>query len=73
MPTLQVSQPVVWALLGVVVLGETLDTGRAGLIALAVAVLVMAAAIVDLARDQAVATRDRIDEQQRAENALSTR
>ncbi len=73
MPTLQVSQPVVGALLGVVVLGETLNTGRAGLIALVFAVLVMAAAIVDLARDEAVATRDRIDEQLRAENALSTR
>lgn len=38
-PTLQVSQPVVAALLGVVVLGETLDTGRGGMIALAVAAL----------------------------------
>lgn len=63
MPTLQVSQPVVGALLGVVVLGETLNTGRAGMIALAVAALVMTAAIVELARDEAVATRDRVDEQ----------
>ncbi|PLV54036.1 hypothetical protein [Mycobacterium simiae] len=30
MPTLQVSQQVVAGLLGVVVLGETLDTGRGG-------------------------------------------
>jgi drug/metabolite transporter (DMT)-like permease len=73
MPTLQVSQPVVGALLGVVVLGETLDTGRAGLIALAVAVVVMAAAIIDLARDEAVATRDRVGQQLSGENALSAR
>lgn len=41
MPTLEVSQPVVGAVLGVVVLDETLDAGRAGMIALAAAVLVM--------------------------------
>jgi drug/metabolite transporter (DMT)-like permease len=55
MPTLQVSQPVVAAVLGVVVLGETLNTGRAGTIALAAAGLVMAAAIFELARVEAVA------------------
>ncbi|MBO0864457.1 MAG: DMT family transporter [Mycobacterium sp.] len=62
MPTLQVSQPVVAAVLGVVVLGETLNTGRAGMIALAVAALVMTAAIFQLARADGVATRDRVDE-----------
>lgn len=61
MPTLAVSQPVVGALLGVVVLDETLDAGRAGMIALAVAVLVMTAAIVNLARVEAVTTRDRVE------------
>jgi drug/metabolite transporter (DMT)-like permease len=71
MPTLQVSQPVVGALLGVVVLGETLNTGRAGMIALAVAALVMTAAIVELARDEAVATRTRADEQLERENVLT--
>lgn len=61
MPTLEVSQPVVAAALGVVVLGETLGTGRAGMLALAVAVLVMTAATVELARVDASATRDRVD------------
>ncbi|OJZ73568.1 hypothetical protein BRW65_13145 [Mycobacterium paraffinicum] len=61
MPALQVAQPVVGAALGVVVLDEALDAGRAGMIALAVAVLVSAAAIVKLARVEAVATRDRVE------------
>ncbi|OBI00409.1 DMT family transporter [Mycobacterium sp. E2733] len=61
MPTLEVSQPVVGAVLGVVVLDETLNAGPAGMIALAVAVLVTAAAIVKLARVEAVATRDRVE------------
>jgi drug/metabolite transporter (DMT)-like permease len=60
MPTLEVSQPVVAALLGVVVLGETLKTGHAGMIALIVAALVMTVATVELARGDAVATRSRI-------------
>ncbi|OBG97630.1 hypothetical protein A5697_18300 [Mycobacterium sp. E3251] len=61
MPTLEVSQPVVGAALGVLVLDETLDAGRAGMIALAAAVLVMAAAIVKLARVEAASTRDRVE------------
>lgn len=61
MPALEVSQPVVGAVLGVVVLDETLNTGRAELIALAVAVVVMTAAIVKLARVEAVATRKRVE------------
>ncbi len=60
MPALQMSQPVVAVVLGVVVLGETLQTGRVGMIALEVAVLVMAAAIFQLARVDAVTTRDRV-------------
>lgn len=63
MPTLQMSQPVVAAVLGVVVLGESLNTGRAGMIALVTAGLVMTAAIVKLARVEAVATRDRVEAQ----------
>lgn len=63
-PTLQVSQPVVAALLGVAVLGETLDTGRGGMIALAVAALLVAALVVvataELARVDAVATGRRV-------------
>ncbi|OBI03160.1 hypothetical protein A5714_04560 [Mycobacterium sp. E2462] len=62
MPTLQMAQPVVGAVLGVVVLDETLTTGRAGAAALAVAALVMAAAIVKLARVEAVATHAEIEE-----------
>ena len=56
MPTLQMSQPVVGAVLGIVVLGETLNTGRAGMIALVAAVLAMTVAIVKLARVDAVPT-----------------
>ncbi|CAM2912133.1 hypothetical protein BST27_10460 [Mycobacterium intermedium] len=59
MPTLQVSQPVVATVLGVLVLDEKLNTGGAGFIALAVAGLVMVAAIVKLAGFEAMATRDR--------------
>ncbi|WP_369805146.1 DMT family transporter [Mycobacterium sp. IS-836] len=58
MPTLQMSQPVVASVLGVVVLGETLNAAGAGLVALSVAALVTTAAIVKLARVEAVSTRD---------------
>jgi drug/metabolite transporter (DMT)-like permease len=61
MPTLQVSQPVVAALLGVVVLDESLNTGRAGAVALVVAALVVTIATVQLARVDAVATGERIE------------
>lgn len=61
MPTLQVSQPVVAALLGVVVLGETLNTGRGGMVALIAAALVMTAATAELARVDAVATSKRVE------------
>jgi EamA domain-containing membrane protein RarD len=61
MPTLQVSQPVVAALLGVVVLDETLNTGRAGMVALIAAALVVTIATVQLARVDAVATGERIE------------
>ena len=61
MPTLEVSQPVVGAGLGVVVLDETLNAGPAGMVGLAVAVVVVAVAIVQLARVEAAATRDRVE------------
>jgi drug/metabolite transporter (DMT)-like permease len=61
MPTLQMAQPVVGAVLGIVVLDETLNTGRAGMIALAAAALVMTTAIGKLARVDAAATRDRVE------------
>ncbi|BBX64325.1 hypothetical protein MSAS_34990 [Mycobacterium saskatchewanense] len=61
MPTLEVSQPVVAAVLGVVVLGETLNTGRAGMVVLVAAALVMTAATIELARGDAVATSSRVE------------
>lgn len=70
MPALQVSQPVVAAVLGVVVLDETLNAGRAGMIALALAAIVMTAAIVKLARVEAVAARHRIEAEQQEDAAL---
>jgi drug/metabolite transporter (DMT)-like permease len=54
MPTLEVSQPVVAAVLGVVVLGEKLNTGTAGVIALLMAAVAVPAAIYQLARVDAV-------------------
>lgn len=70
MPTLQMSQPVVAAVLGVVVLGETLNTGRAGLIALVAAAAVMTAAIVKLARVEAVSARKWVEAQLHEEVGL---
>lgn len=70
MPALQMSQPVVAAALGVAVLDETLDTGRVGIVALVVAALVMTAAIVKLARVEAVATRGRVDAKRRESAGL---
>ncbi|UQX10456.1 DMT family transporter [Candidatus Mycobacterium methanotrophicum] len=65
MPTLEMSQPVVAAVLGVVMLGETLNTGRAGMITLSVAALAMTAATIELARSDAVATRKRVGARRR--------
>ncbi|WP_293054623.1 DMT family transporter [Mycobacterium sp.] len=56
MPTLEISQPVVAAVLGILVLGETLNTGPAGMAVLAVAALAMTAATAALARGDAKAT-----------------
>lgn len=61
MPTLEMSQPVVGAVLGVAVLDETLSASHIGILALAVAVVVMTMAIVKLAHVDAVTTRDRAD------------
>lgn len=57
MPTLEVTQPVVAALLGVVVLGETLRADLLGVVALTVAALVMTAATIELARVDAEVAR----------------
>jgi drug/metabolite transporter (DMT)-like permease len=66
MPALQVSQPVVAAVLGVVVLDETLNTGRAGLIVIYLALALMAAAILRLARIDAAATSHQLHRRLRA-------
>ncbi|BBZ45914.1 DMT family transporter [Mycobacterium parmense] len=52
-PTIIVAKPVVGAVLGVTVLGETLHTGGAGWLVLAVAVTAVIAATVALARGEA--------------------
>lgn len=56
MPTLTVAEPVVGAGLGIVVLGETLQTGGIGLVVLIAAVLAMVVATAALARSQAAAS-----------------
>lgn len=71
MPTLQVSQPVVAAVLGVVVLGETMNAGRVGMIGLVVAALAMTTAIVQLARVEAIAARLGVEEKTRRHRALT--
>ncbi|HET7074102.1 MAG TPA: hypothetical protein VFI55_08500, partial [Mycobacterium sp.] len=48
-----VSEPIVGSVLGVTVLGETLNTNAVGMVALVVSVAVMIAAAVILARGQA--------------------
>lgn len=57
LPTMTVAEPVVASVLGVVVLGETLRPGEAGLFVLVVAVVVMVVATAALARGEA-ATRE---------------
>ncbi len=56
MPTLTVAEPAVGAALGIVVLGETLQTGGVRLLFLVMAVLVMVVATAALARSQAAVT-----------------
>jgi hypothetical protein len=48
-----VAEPIVGSVLGVTVLGETLQTSNVGLVALGLSVAVMAAAAVALAHSQA--------------------
>lgn len=58
MPALEVSQPVVAAGLGVVVLGETINSGAVPMITLSMAALLMVVAIVKLARLEAAEAVD---------------
>lgn len=55
LPAVTVSEPIVGSVLGIAVLGETLNTHNVGLVALGVSVAVMAAATVALAHSQAAA------------------
>jgi drug/metabolite transporter (DMT)-like permease len=55
LPAVTVSEPIVASVLGITVLGETLNTNNVGRIALGVSAAVMAAATVALARSQAAA------------------
>ncbi|HWS92009.1 MAG TPA: DMT family transporter [Mycobacterium sp.] len=55
LPAVTVAEPIVGSVLGVTVLGETLNTNNIGLVALGVSVAVMVAATVALAHSQAAA------------------
>ena len=55
LPAVTVTEPIVGSVLGVTVLGETLNTNNVGLAAIGVSVAVMAASTVALARSQAAA------------------
>ena len=54
LPAVTVSEPIVGSVLGVAVLGETLDTNAVGWVAVSVSVAVMVAATVALAHSQGV-------------------
>jgi drug/metabolite transporter (DMT)-like permease len=55
LPAVTVSEPIVGSVLGIAVLGETLNTNTVGWVAVGVSVAVMATATVALARSQATA------------------
>ncbi|WP_425489069.1 DMT family transporter [Mycobacterium vicinigordonae] len=54
LPAVTIAEPVVGSVLGIAVLGETLQTSHVGLVALGISVLAMVAAAAALARSQAV-------------------
>jgi drug/metabolite transporter (DMT)-like permease len=58
LPAVTISEPIVGSVLGVTVLGETLNTNNIGLVALGISVGVMIAATVALARSQAASAID---------------
>jgi drug/metabolite transporter (DMT)-like permease len=60
LPAVTVSEPIVGSVLGVAVLGETLNTNTVGWVAVSVSVAVMAAATVALAHSQATATGETV-------------
>jgi drug/metabolite transporter (DMT)-like permease len=55
LPAVTISEPIVGSVLGITVLGETLNTNDFGLVALGISVAVMAAAVLALSRSQAAA------------------
>ncbi|KAA0112411.1 DMT family transporter [Mycolicibacterium sp. P1-5] len=58
LPAVTVSEPLVASILGVAILGEMLRPGRSGWVFLIIAVLVMVAATIELARTEAAAAPD---------------
>jgi drug/metabolite transporter (DMT)-like permease len=58
LPAVTISEPIVGSVLGVTVLGETLNTNNIGLVALGISVGVMIAATLALARSQAASAID---------------
>lgn len=58
LPAVTVSEPLVASILGVAILGEMLRPGRSGWVALVIAVIVMIAATVELARTEAAPAPD---------------
>jgi drug/metabolite transporter (DMT)-like permease len=58
LPAVTISEPIVGSVLGITVLGETLNTNNIGLIAIGISVAVMVAATVALARRQAAPAID---------------
>src|ERR1700758_2194703 len=69
LPAVTISEPIVGSVLGVTVLGETLNTNDFGLIIIGISVAVMAAATVALARSQAAAPA--IDERPRPTSKIT--
>jgi len=67
LPAMTVAEPVVASVLGIVVLGETLDTSDAGWFALALAIVAMVVAIIALARSEALASASPADAKAAAE------
>jgi hypothetical protein len=55
LPAVSVAEPIVGSVLGIVVLGETLNTNTTGMVTIGISVAVMVAATVALARSQAAA------------------
>ena len=58
LPAVTVSEPLVASVLGVAILGEMLRPGRSGWVLLVIAVVVMIAATVELARTEAAPIPD---------------